>query len=216
MKRIGLVLAVIVFVVTLILSIGVVFWWKDGDFAPLDPVRQKSFSRLVAEGVRYRDYQNLGVDRFAFKSCRVEKRRKGAITFGALNVLVVDGLVLNLPAEASLPGGGAAAGGTVLGERKDEGLADMLLRSQGLGVGRVSGLRINGLTVNRCSTNGVSFVFSAAKAESGMGKGELRLRECVVRTPEGKEVPATEARLVLQPALALVYMQGGAEHRVEL
>jgi hypothetical protein len=216
LRRTGILLAVISFFATIGLSFGLLFREKGKTLAPTEPVRQKSFSRVVAEGVRYRDYQSLGVDRFSFKSCRVEKRRKGAITFGAFNMLVVDCLVLNLPAEPSAFGSGEETGDKSLDGRKDEGLAGMLLSAQGLGVGRVSGVQINGLTVNRCSTNGVSFFFSAIKAESGAGKGGLRLRECVVHTPEGNEVLVKEARLFFEPEPKLVYLKNGIERSIGL
>ena len=215
-KRVGFILAVISFVVTLGMAIGVLFWWNDGTREPTEPVRQKRFSQQVAEGVRYRDTQNFGVDLLAFKSCHVEKRRKGAITFGAFNVLVVDELILNIPVGASSSGKAEAAGGTSLDLLKGDGLAGALLRSQGAGVGRVSGLRVNGLTVNRCATNGVSFVFSAAQAESGMRSSGLRLRDCVVRSADGSAARVKEARLVLKPEPALVYTKNGAEQRVGL
>ena len=208
-------LAVIGFLVILCFSVAVCTRWKGWDGASSAAARQKTFFRPVAEGVRYRDCQNLGVDRFAFKSCHVEKRRNGAITFGAFNVLVVDELVLNLPVEASSVRGDASVESS-LGWLKDNGLADALLRSQGLGRGRVSSLRINGLTVNRSGTNGVRFVFSAVKAESGTGKDGLRLRECVVCAPDGGKARVNEARLVLKPEPTLVYIKGGIEQRIEL
>lgn len=216
LRRVGIFLAVISFIATIGLSFGLLFREKDKTLAPTEPMRQKSFSRVVAEGVRYRDYQALGVDRFSFKNCRVEKRRKGAITFGAFNVLVVDNLVLNLPAGGSIFGSSEVTGAPSVVRRKDEGLADMLLSAQGLGVERVSGLLINGLTVNRCSTNGVSFIFSAVQAESGWGKSVLQLRECMVYTPEENKVLVKEARLIFKPQPKLVYLRHGVEQRVGL
>jgi hypothetical protein len=212
LKRVGLAFAVLGLVATLAVAIGVVFLWEDDALSPERPARRKVFSRAVAEGVRYRDCQTLGVDRLAFKSCRVEKRRSGAITFGAFNVLVVEDLVLNLP-EAP-PGGGAAAvppDGWLA-----SGLTETLLRSQGLGAGRFSGMRVDGLTVNRCTSNGLERVFAASRADSGLGGASLRLRACVVRAPDGSEAKVGEARLVLKPALALVYTASGAERRIDL
>lgn len=219
LQSIGVMLAVIGFFAMLVFSVSILFWWKDDNVAPPEPVKPKIFSQLIAEGLRYRDSQNISVDRFAFKSCRIEKRRKGGITFGAFNVLVVDGLVLNLPAEASVPVNSEPVGGSSFSWMKDDGLEETLLRSRGMGigVGRVSGMRINGLTVNRCDeTNGVRFIFSAALAESGMGKEELRLQECEVRTPDGSKVRANKARLILKPEPKLVYVKDGVEQSVGL
>lgn len=173
-----------------------------------EPLRQKQYVRAVAEGVRFREFRNPGVDRFAFEGCRVEKRRSGAVTFGAFNVLVVDGLVLNLPEESA----GSAEGDSLL----KGGFAEGVLRSQGLGQARFSGVRINGLTVNRARSNCVERVFSASRAESGRGKGALRLMGCVVNLGGGCVVSVDHARLELKPALALVYRQDGVERRMEI
>lgn len=214
---IGVVLAGIGLFAMLVLSVSTSFWRKDDNVALPKPSHPKIFTRLIAEGMRYRDPQNIGIDRFAFKSCRIEKRRKGAITFGAFNVLVIDGLVLNLPAKASIPVNGEPVGGSSLSWMNGEGLDKTLLRSQGMGVSRVSGIRINGLMVNRCDeTNGLSFVFSAALAESGTGKEELRLQECAVRAPDGSKVRVNKARLILKPDPKLVYLKRGVEESVGL
>jgi hypothetical protein len=219
LQSIGVTLAIIGFFAMLVLSVGTLFWWKDDNVAQPEPVKPKIFSQLIAEGLRYRDSQNMGVDRFTFKSCRIEKRRKGAITFGAFNVLVVDGLVLNLPAEAPVSVNGEPVGGSSFSWMKGDGLDETLLRSRGMGMGmgRVSGIRINGLTVNRCDdTNGVSFVFSAALAESGAGKEELRLQECAVCMPDGNKVRVNKARLILKPDPKLVYLKNGVEESLGL
>jgi len=217
LQSIGLVLAIFVVSVLLLISIIVLFCWEDGHDAHSELVKQKSFSRVIAEGLRYRDYQSFGVDRFAFKSCRIEKRRKGAITLGAFNVLVVDGLVLNLPAVASVSIKGEPARESSFGWIKGDGLGETLVGSQGLGVGRISGIRINGLTVNRCNnTNGVSLIFSATLAESGMSKEGLHLQGCEVSTPDGSQMRVNKARLILKPAPKLVYVRRGVEESIGL
>jgi hypothetical protein len=132
---------------------------------------------------------------------------------------VVDGLVLNLPAEASIPVNSEPVGGSSFSWMKGDGLDETLLRSRGMGVGmgRVSGIRINGLMVNRCDdTNGVSFIFSAALAESGTGKEELRLQECAVCMPDGNKVRVNNARLILKPDPKLVYLKNGVEESIGL
>ncbi|MFA7172447.1 MAG: hypothetical protein WC340_03380 [Kiritimatiellia bacterium] len=214
-KSIGLALAGIAF--SAIIAGSILLLWKYDNDAPPEPVKKKSFSRLIAEGMRYRDYQTIGVDQFSFKNCRVEKRRKGAITFGAFNVLVVDGLVLNLPAVAPATAKGGPAGGASFGWMQGDQLGETLLRSQGMMAGRVSGIRINGLTVNRCNNSkGVSLVFSAASAESKLGKQDLQLQGCEVLTPDGRKMRVNEARLTLKPEPGLVYLKNGVEESVNL
>ena len=56
----------------------------------------KRYAFDVAEGFRLRN-PRLPVDSIAFRACRIEKMRMGALTLGGFNVLVVDELVLNLP-----------------------------------------------------------------------------------------------------------------------
>ncbi|MEI7989329.1 MAG: hypothetical protein WCI88_09820 [Chloroflexota bacterium] len=198
-------------------SVFALFRRKHCSSVPSAPVKQKIFSRLVAEGMRYRDTQNIGIDRFAFKSCRIEKRHSGAITFGAFNVLVIDGLVLNLPAESFVPAKGSPVEDSTFDWIKGNRLGESLLRSQGMSESRISGIRINGLTVNRCDhTNGLRRIFSAGQAASGTGGESLRLWECEVRTHDGNNVRVNKARLMLRPNTKLVYYQDGTNRSVDL
>ena len=54
------------------------------------PGLQKRYSTEIAEGVRLRDFRHFGVDLLSFKSCRIEKLRRGPVTLGAFNVLVLE------------------------------------------------------------------------------------------------------------------------------
>lgn len=208
-RRLWLAVAAALFAATLGCVIGIRLIWRGGVRAPDAPFRQKAYSVPVAEGVRYRDHEHLGFDRFAFKSCRVEKRRSGAITFGAFNVLVVEELTVNVPAVPDMKVSSETGAA--------EGFAERFLLSQGFVAGRFSGLRVAGLTVNRCASNRVERVFTAELAESGFGKNEgLKLRECVVSAPDGRAARVREARLVMEPEPALVYQLDGAERRVAL
>ena len=207
MRRIWLAVAVTGFFVTLGLAVAVCLHMKEVARPSPAPVRQKRYSIPVAESVRYRDLDHLGVDRFTFKGCRIEKRRRGAITFGAFNVLVVERLTVNIPALSEKTGSPEKGGA--------EGFAERFLQSQGFAAGRFSGLRVDGLTVNRCSSNRVERIFTAALAESGFAKNEgLKLRECVVPAPDGSAARVVDARLVMEPELTLVYQQDGVERRV--
>jgi hypothetical protein len=209
--RAGYALAALVFAGMVASAVWVCCRWDGQARLRDEPVRQKQYERLVAEGVRCRDYQNFGHDLLSFKSCRVEKRRSGALTFGGFNVLVVDELVVNLPAEP------AEQEEVHVGEALLSGrFAASLLLSQGQACTRFSGIRINGLTINRCSSNRVSLVFSAARAESGTGGDELRLSECVETSEAGGEERVRDARLEVKPELALVFQAGGDVRRVRL
>ena len=55
----------------------------------------KRYAFDVAEGFRLRN-PKLSVDSIAFRACRIEKMRRGVLTLGGFNVLIIDDLVLNL------------------------------------------------------------------------------------------------------------------------
>ena len=136
----------------------------------------KRYAFDVAEGFRLRN-PKLPVDSIAFRACRIEKMRRGVLTLGGFNVLIVDDLVLNLP-----------LGKSDLGESSDTnevrhlssqvGLTAAVRKSVGLGGRKFSGISINGLTVNRITNRGVQPVFTASFAEN-RGKS-LVLKGCVV------------------------------------
>jgi len=178
------------------------------DFEPRVPPRVKEYTWPVAEGVRYRDYEHVGVDQFTFKSCLVEKRRVGSLTLGAFNVLVIHDLTVNF-----FPEGG--------GRHKEEGPAeremfDRVLLAQGKERRGFSGVRIHGLTVNRLASNKLERVFSAKMGESALGKEGLSLHGAVVSAPDGQEEQVGSARLLLKPSPALVYLKDGVRHQVSL
>lgn len=136
----------------------------------------KRYAFDVAEGFRLCN-PRLPVDSIAFRSCRIEKMRMGALTLGGFNVLIIDDLILNLPLDRS-----------DLDESPDTnevrrlssqvGLTDAVRKSVGLGGRKFSGIRINGLAVNRIVDRNVQPVFTAAFAEN-RGKS-LALKGCVV------------------------------------
>ena len=136
----------------------------------------KRYAFDVAEGFRLRN-PKLPVDSIAFRACRIEKMRRGVLTLGGFNVLIIDDLVLNLP-----------LGRSDLDESPDTnevrrlssqvGLTDAVRKSVGLGGRKFSGIRINGLAVNRMADGSVRPVFTAAFAEN-RGK-TLALKGCVV------------------------------------
>lgn len=211
MKNTLIALSILVCAVTV--GTGIWFCFKLSRVAPAaaSPVKKKEYSKLIAEGVRYRDFANVGVDRFAFKNCHVEKRRKGALTLGAFNILVVDELVLNMPSAVQTS---KASQGSLLNNIKESGFAETFLHSQGYAPGRFSGLRINGLSVNCICSNSIRRIFSAERAESDMQTKGLKLRACTVFSADGNERHVTSAQWVLAPGPTLIYHDGGTEHRI--
>jgi len=182
--------------------------------------RAKQFATEVAEGVRFRDFQNYGIDLLAFETCRVEKLRRGAVTFGAFNVLVLENVVVNLPQGAPGVAGGIEALDALeepeTVETSTEDFITLFKSVQGLTHIKFSGMRIHGLAVNRCWADGqTARLFSAELAEGGVGIGEhIRVTGCVVYSPDGVGEAAGTARIELKPRPALVYKKDGAEQRL--
>ena len=136
----------------------------------------KRYAFDVAEGFRLRN-PKLPVDSIAFRACRIEKMRRGVLTLGGFNVLIIDDLVLNLPlGRADLDV--SPDTNEVRRLSSQVGLTDAVRKSVGLGGRKFSGIRINGLSVNRIAGSGVQPVFTATFAEN-RGKS-LALRGCVV------------------------------------
>ena len=208
MKRFWLPVAATTFLLALAAFVAAGIRLCRDEGAPRFPRRVKEYTWPVAEEVRYRDYEHIGIDQFTFKSCHVEKRRVGSLTLGAFNVLVIHELTVN-----SFPEGG--------GLHKEEGPAeremfDTVLLAQDKARGGFSGVRIQGLTVNRLASNKLVRVFRAKLVESTFGKEGLSLHGTVVRTTDGREEQVRSARLLLKPSPRLVYLKDGVSHQVSL
>ena len=194
---------------TLGFAVSVSLCWRHGSGKACVPRPEKNYSQLIAEGVRYRDCEMLGVDRFAFKRCRIEKRRSGGVTFGGFNVLVVDDLTVTFDATFK------SCKEEEMGSQN--ALAHALIRSQGLSARRVSGMRIDGLTVNRCVSNKVERLVFAKLAESGNGVSKgLRLHTCTVGNSDEAGAQVPEAHLVLRPEPTLIFRQNGTERQIKI
>ena len=173
--------------------------------------RKMNFDRTVAEGMRLWN-PKAGVDSVRFDACRIEKMRMGAFALGGFNVLCLDGLVLNLPLDAEDSGvkseeGRVKSGG---GRGAGDAFAGLLPRSflqrAGVPAKSFSGIRIRGLAVNRVENKREVPVFAADEAKN-RGRA-LELKNCRVFADDGSTNSVGTARLVVQPAPALVW-EGG-------
>ena len=181
------------------------------EMKPLPPL---PLDRTVAEGLRLWN-PKTGVDSVRFDSCRVEKMRMGFFALGGFNVLCIKGLVLNLPLDAEDSG--------VKSEEckvKSEGagkealaglLPESLMKRMGLYAKRFSGIRVDGLSVNRVANRSVVPVFAAERMKN-RGK-TLELSNCRVVGDDGSTNLVGRAELRLKPVPVLAW--NGGERRLD-
>ena len=172
--------------------------------------------RNVAEGLRLWN-PKAGVDSVRFDSCRVEKMRMGFFALGGFNVLCIKGLVLNLPLDAE-----DSEGKREEGRGKSEGqgagkealaglLPESLMERMGLISKRFSGIRVDGLSVNRVANRSVVPVFAAERMKT-RGK-TLELSNCRVVGDDGSTNLVSRAELRLKPVPVLAW--NGGERRLD-
>ena len=190
----------------------------------MKPPPQQPLDRTVAEGLRLWN-PKTGVDSVRFDSCRVEKMRMGFFALGAFNVLCIKGLVLNLPLDAE-DSEGKREEGRGKGEegraKSEEGrakreepfaglLPESLMKRMGLYAKRFSGIRVDGLSVNRVANRSVVPVFAAERMKN-RGK-TLELNNCRVFGDDGSTNLVGRAELRLKPVPVLAW--NGGERRLD-
>ena len=172
--------------------------------------------RTVAEGLRLWN-PKTGVDSVRFDSCRMEKMRMGFFALGGFNVLCIKGLVLNLPLDAEeeevksegckMKSDGRSAGKEALAGL----LPKSLMKRMGLYAKRFSGIRVDGLSVNRVANRSVVPVFAAERMKN-RGK-TLELKDCRVFGDDGSTNLVGKAELRLKPVPVLAW--NGGERRLD-
>ena len=172
----------------------------------------------VAEGFRLWN-PKAGVDSVSFESCRVEKMRMGFFALGAFNVLCIKGLVLNLPLEEGMSEEVRGKSEEVRGEGEERRgvreapfaglLPKSMMERTGLIAKKFSGIKVEGLSVNHVVNRSLVPVFTAETMKN-RGKS-LELKNCRVFADDGSTNLVGVARLVMQPAPALVWNGGVRE-----
>ena len=169
--------------------------------------------RTVAEGFRLWN-PKAGVDSVRFDSCRVEKMRMGFFALGGFNVLCIKGLVLNLPLEEGMSEEERAKGEEGR-EKRVAPFAGLLPKSMmertGLIAKKFSGIKVDGLSVNRVANRSLVPVFAAERMKN-RGKS-LELTNCRVFGDDGSTNLVGRAELRLKPVPALVW--NGGERRLD-
>ena len=174
----------------------------------------------VAEGFRLWN-PKAGVDSVSFESCRVEKMRMGFFALGGFNVLCIKGLVLNLPLEEGMSEEERAKSEEERAKSEEERekrvapfaglLPKSMMERTGLIAKKFSGIKVDGLSVNRVANRSVVPVFAAERMKN-RGKS-LELTNCRVFGDDGSTNLVARAELRLKPVPALVW--NGGERRLD-
>ena len=198
------------------------------DAASFHNAKRKVFKRRLAEGLRISRDGYYGVHLVKCNSCRLEKRKSGALTMGGLNVLVLEGLEVTVPPRGDDAPGPGEKKGESDADKKGEtdagevveslGVSREFLSSRGMPY-RFSGVKISDLSIFRLeqaedsSPDGTEYrSVPALTAGSGEAvQGGIELRNCRIFGRDGEEESKMrKAKLVLEgKALRLVW-RGGA------
>ncbi len=173
--------------------------------------KTKVFKRQLMEDLRVTRHGIIGVDLVKCRSCRLEKRKKGPFTFGAMNVLVLEDLeVVLVPdddAQADTPKADSPDADDSRAVVRRLGISDGFLAKRGLPF-KFSGVKISNLAVGRLEgTNTVVRLFSARSGEAK--SGGLALSGCRIMHADGKEEDVAHANLAISNGRLRLVWPGG-------
>jgi len=185
------------------------------DEGVLEPAssRGKVFRRTLAENLRLTRRGVRGVDFVSCRVCRLEKRKKGFLTLGGMNVLVLEDLSVVIPPEEM--GGGDKTG---VADRKGDvadivsrlGISDGFLASRGMQA-KFSGLRVSHLVVDRLADGEVRQAVFRAKSANAV-RGGLALSGCEVAMPSGEMSRVGKAMLAKRGHRLCLSWAGGERY----
>ena len=184
--------------------------WSDS-LARSPAAKTKEFKRQLMEDLRVTRHGIRGVDLIKCRSCRLEKRKKGPFTFGAMNILVLEDLEVVLVRDGDAKADISKAGShesddsrAVVGRL---GISDGFFAKRGLPF-KFSGVKISNLAVGRLEgSNAVARVFSA---RSGEAKSEgLALSGCRIERADGGVEDVGRATLVISNGRLRLVWPGG-------
>ena len=193
---------------------SIVICIKVDSFVPkVDFIKKnKQYSHELAENVSYFDFEFINRELFTFKSCRIKKLRRGALTFGAFNVLELDDLVINIPVNSHVGSKENDAEGTKDGTNT---FLRVFSSFKTMGDKRFSGININHLIINKYFTASQWVQLEAKKAESSF-KRRIDLKQCSITTNSLNKISVENAYIEWQPLPAVKYMFEGKKYKIEL
>ena len=167
----------------------------------------KVFRQTLAQGVQIGVPDKPGTAAVRCRTCTLEKRRKGPLTFGAFNVLRLEGLYVLIPPDVkkvSSPNGEKETSPREVASRL--GVGSMFLKMHGV-TQKFSGLAVDSLEVARFEGTNVVTAFTAEHVEAT--RDGLHLTGCVVCVPATNAVG--KAVLRVKPRLRLDWKGGGLD-----
>ena len=158
----------------------------------------KVFKRTLVEGLSVTRHGTFGVEFVKCGACRMEKRKSGVLTFGGMNVLVIEDLDVVIPPQDPCESDASADSHDHDDSRalvRRMGISDGFLSERGVPF-KFSSVRIARLNVSRLEgSNEVVRVFSAKSAESN--RDGMALEGCRVAQQGGDDEIVRRARLRL-------------------
>lgn len=165
----------------------------------------KVFRQTLAQGVQIGVPDKPDTAAVRCRTCTLEKRRKGPLTFGAFNVLRLEGLYVLIPPDVkkgSSPNGEKETSPREVASRL--GIGTSFLKMHGV-TQKFSGLAVDSLEVARFEGTNVVTAFTAEHGEAK--RDGLHLTGCVVYVPATNAVG--KAVLRVKPRLRLDWKGGG-------
>lgn len=178
---------------------------KDGGLTRIKP--QKVYRQTLAEDMRISRHGLYGVDLVRCAACRIEKQKKGMLTFGGFNVLVMENLSIVIPPFEERRDDASEADETPREIAQRLGVSSEFLTMRGLPL-KFSGLKIFGLEVSRFADGGkIERVFNARRAEAV--RGGLSMRGCTIVRSHGREEAVGKAMLTKKGNKLYLAWSGG-------
>ena len=173
---------------------------------------KKVFRQTLAQGVQLEMADKPGTDAIRCRACTLEKRRRGPLTFGAFNVLRLEGLYVLIPPDMKKgpsrdrDGKGNAEPTSSREIASRLGIETSFLKEYGV-TQKFSGLAVDSLEVARFEGTNVVTAFTAEHGEAK--RDGLHLTGCVVQSPSTNAVG--KAVLRIKPRLRLEWKSGSLD-----